>query len=187
MKFKLPDGFENRDDALESLVRHEAEVEGATIAFLREMTLKFLSDDKGYLPEDIKTDQKFDVSIGGDTAVSSVDIVISINGKRMISIICFADSLASRQRHAVACARLLDTAQVPFAVITDGENALVLDTVTGKETAEGLCAIPSRAELVTMSGTIEPRELPADKVEKEKRIVQAYDAIRCTKSDEGMK
>lgn len=177
MKFRLPEGFGDREEALRSLLRQEAAAAASDLAAVRVAVMRFLTDKKGYLPEDIESDREFDVSVGDTRAVSTVDMVIAILGKRMISVKCSADSLVSRQRQALACARLADACPVPIAVITDGEGAILLDTVSGKVMSEGLDSIPSREELYALHEGTGPKELSPDRAEREKRIVQAFDSI----------
>lgn len=177
MEFKLPDGYSDRDEALAAMLRQEAEALEAAMVHIREAFLRFLTCEKGYLPEDIESDLEFDVSTGGNTAVSSADIVISISGKRMMAVMLSADALVSRQRYAVACSRLVSSFQVPFSVITDGEDAIVLETVSGKEIDRGIEAIPSRDRLERAAASVELKVLPAERIDREKRIVQAFDSI----------
>jgi hypothetical protein len=76
--------------------------------------------------------------LGSETAKSSVDFLISVDGMIAMVIKCAAGSLNSRERHVVAAARVLGDFQIPVAVVMDPMNAVVLDGVTGKMTGEGL-------------------------------------------------
>ena len=93
---------------------------------------------------------------------------------------CSIGALVSRERQAVACARLMDSYQIPFAVVTDGNDAILLDTLTGKAINEGLEKIPSRDELKAMTEKVEFKELSPERLEKEKRILLAFDSIKCS-------
>ena len=78
------------------------------------------------------------------------------------------------------CARVLEPYQIPFAVVTDAVDAIALDTLTGKVISEGMDSIPSRNELCELLQKIEFKKLAPDRAEKEKRILLAFDAIKCT-------
>jgi len=177
MKFKLPEGFDKREDAIESLLKKECDIVESTLSEIRDMVKRLLLTDKGYSPDEIETACEFDVTTGGKGARSFVDFVVSVNGKRLVSIKCAPDSLVSRERHALGCARLLDSYQVPFAVITDGLDAIVLDTVSGNVIGESMDAIPAKKQLTPAIAQIKFVRLDPKKIEKEKRVVCAYDAI----------
>jgi hypothetical protein len=104
-----------------------------------------------------------------------VDLVISAGGRRMMAIKCAAGSLGSREREILAAARLLDEYQIPVSIVTDGREAVVLDTVTGKKGGEGIDAIPSKEALLGMSKEIERIPFPEKRLEREKLIFRTYD------------
>jgi hypothetical protein len=94
-----------------------------------------------------------------------------------MAIKCSAGSLSSRERQAVAAARLLG---VPFAVVSDPVTAELLDAATGKVIGEGFGAIPVRDRIMELLSEKENQPLPPQKAEREKRILLAFDAIRCS-------
>lgn len=143
----------------------------------KEAVEKFLLEAKGYSVSDIEINREFDVTTGDEPAKSKADIVLVLDGKRLVSITCSPDAVVSRERQALACARLLDSYQIPFAVITDGTDAEVLDTLTGDVIGEGMDAIPSKEKLEELAGHIDFKELPAKRVKKEKMIARAFDAV----------
>ncbi len=92
---------------------------------------------------------------------------------------CAAGSLDSRQRQAVAAARVIASPPVPIAVVADSENAEVLDVATGKVIGEGFGAIPVKGQLLRILAETEPKPLSLERIEKEKRILLAFDTIKC--------
>ena len=96
---------------------------------------------------------------------------------RMIAIKCAAASLGSREREILAAARLLDEYQVPFAVVSDGKTAIVLDTAAGKKIGEGLHAIPSKEEALRMQDSLKHLPFPKERLEREKLIFRTYDSM----------
>ena len=93
---------------------------------------------------------------------------------------CSPGALESRDRHLISFARVVDSYQIPFAVVTDGARARVLHTVSGKLLSEGLDSVPDRARADEMSRAMEPVPYPAERMEREKRILLAFDSIKCT-------
>jgi hypothetical protein len=180
MKIRLPDGFENKEQAMEALIKKEIDAAESELSAVRQDIEKFLLEEKGYAATEIEKDREFEVSIGNERCKSKTDIVIIIDGKRLVLIKCSVGALVSRERQAVACARVLDSYQIPFAVVTDAADAIMLDTLTGNVVGEGLAKIPSRTELGELLQKIEFKKLAPDRAEKEKRILLAFDAIKCT-------
>jgi hypothetical protein len=144
----------------------------------RQAVAQYLVNEKGYSKDDIEVDVKIELTIAGEPYRSQVDIVVTVNdsGLRIMALKCAAGSLGSREREIVATARLLEDYQIPFAVVSDGKTAIVLDTVSGKKTGEGMAAIPSKEAAISMLDSYQPISLPADRLEREKLIFRTYDS-----------
>ena len=144
----------------------------------RQAVAQYLVNEKGYSKDDIEMDVKFEMTIAGEPYRSQVDLVVTVNDGRLriMAIKCAAGSLGSREREIVAAARLLEDYQIPFAVVSDGKTAIVLDTVSGKKTGEGMAAIPSKEAAIRMLDSYQPISLPADRLEREKLIFRTYDS-----------
>lgn len=108
--------------------------------------------------------------------------MVVLHGEKRFLIIRYAPgSLVTRERSAVAAARvLLEEYQIPLAVVTNGEDAELLDTLTGKVLASGMGAIPTRGQAEEMLGQLRFEPLFDEKKrEKELRILNAYDVEVC--------
>jgi hypothetical protein len=143
----------------------------------RQAVARYLVNEKGYSKDDIRVDANIDLVIAGEPYRSQVDLVVQANDGSLpiMAIKCAAGSLGSREREIVAAARLLKNYQIPVAVVSDGKTALVLDTVSGKKTGEGMAAIPSKQAAIRMLGSYRPVSLPADRLAREKLIFRTYD------------
>jgi hypothetical protein len=93
----------------------------------------------------------------------------------MVAFRCAAGSLGSCEREILAAARLLDGYQIPWAAASDGRDAVVLETVSGRRLGVGLNAIPARAELEAQLPSIEFKALPQDRILREQLIFRTYD------------
>ena len=144
----------------------------------RQAVERFLVEKKGYLKEDIQIDVDIEITVAGESYRSQLDLVASTDGgkTRFMAIRCAAGSLGSREREIVAAARLLDIYQIPVSVVSDGKTAIVLDTVSGKMTGQGLDAIPSKKEAIKKLESLELQPFPIDRREKEKLIFRTYDS-----------
>ncbi|MEE9402320.1 MAG: hypothetical protein V3V47_03880, partial [Desulfobacteria bacterium] len=84
----------------------------------------------------------------------------------------------------VAAARLVEGYEVPFAVVTNGQAAEVLETKSGRVIAEGLENIPSKAEALQGLPTITFETLPEERLTKERRILYAFEVLAERECDE---
>ncbi len=175
----MEDEFVVRGKKILSLIEQEIEEGEEMAAAVRHIAERMLLGDKGYEPVDIRKNVSFDVTVGPETAKSSVDFLVSVAGRAAMVIKCAAGSLSSRERHVVAAARVLGDLPVPVAVVMDPMSAVVLDATTGKSVGEGFDAVPTKGQLIAMLSGKEPKPIPSGKLEREKRVLLAFDAIRC--------
>ena len=146
---------------------------------IRQKIERLLVEDKGYSKKDIEVDREFEIVIGEEINRSKVDLIVSVEEKNFMIIKCARGSLISREREVLSCARILDVYPIPFAVVTNGQDAEVLDTISGEVIDYGLEAIPSKLQALEALKRIEFKRLPEERMEKEKRIFLAFDAIKC--------
>ena len=144
----------------------------------RQVIERFLIEQKGYLKEDVQIDADIEMKVAGEIYRSQLDLVISADGgkTRFMAIRCVVGSLGSREREIVAAARLLDNYQIPFSIVSNGQTAIVLDTVSGKKTGEGMDAIPSKKEALEKLESLELLPFPKDRLEREKLIFRTFDS-----------
>jgi hypothetical protein len=144
----------------------------------RQTVARYLVNQKGYSKENIEPDVKIEMEIAGEPYQSQVDLVVGIEGETLpiMAIKCAAGSLGSREKEILAAARLLLDYQIPFAVVSDGQTAIVLDTVSGKEVGNGMQAIPSKAAASDMLRSYRPVRLPEKQLERQKLIFRTFDS-----------
>ena len=111
----------------------------------RQAVERLLVEVKGYDREEIEVDAEVHMEVEGEHFSSTVDLVVSVNGSRYMIIKCAAGSLSSREREVIAAARLIENYQIPVSVASDGESAIVWDSVSGDLVGKGLDAIPSKS------------------------------------------
>lgn len=145
----------------------------------RNMIGFLLSEKKGYEAGDIRKGMAVEVVLEQETAWSSLDYLVSVDGRKAMVIKCAAGSLGSRERQAVAMARVIASPPVPVAVVADPVTAEVLDAASGKVIGEGFGAIPTKDQLRAVLAESKSQPLDARRLEREKRILLAFDAIKC--------
>jgi hypothetical protein len=168
-----------REKKILSLLDQEIQEGEEMASTVRHIAERMLLGDKGYEPVDIRKNVSFDVTLGPETVKSSVDFLVSVAGRAAMVIKCAAGSLSSRERHVVAAARVLGDLPVPVAVVMDPMSAVVLDATTGKSVGEGFAAIPTKRQLIAMLSGKESKPIASGKLEREKRVLLAFDVIRC--------
>jgi hypothetical protein len=141
---------------------------------IRQKTERFLVEKKNYAKEDIEVGTEFEIDLNDEKIKPKADLILRVGGKRVVVMKCVYGVLTAGERLVVSYGRLLDSYQIPFAVITNWEETNVLDTVTGKIIGNGLEAIPAKDDLDI---EMEFLEYPEERIEKEKRILSAYEAM----------
>ncbi len=176
----MEDDVVKREKKILSILEQEIMDGEEMAAAVRHIAEKMLLGEKGYGQADLLKNYAFDVTLGDETVRSSLDILVSVDGRQAMAIKCAAGSIASRERHVVAAARVCGSLPVPIAVVMDPMSAEVLDVMTGKVIAEGFEAIPTKQQLTDMLAAKEPKPVPPEKLEREKRVLLAFDSIRCS-------
>jgi hypothetical protein len=112
---------------------------------------------------------------------STIELTVSVQQKQAIIIRYGPGSLVSRERAAIAAARVINPDYcIPLAVVTNGRDAELLDTRTGKIIGYGLHSIPDRDTLEKMLPQLVFNSPPvATRREQELRILNAFDVERC--------
>ncbi len=144
---------------------------------IREKVIERLISEKGFSTDDLELGQTVKVELDGKNYVSPVDIVIRIEGKRVMLVKCAPGSVVTRENQLLAAARLLNEYQIPLACQTNGEEIEILDVLKGKVVAEGWNKFPTRQELQQLIGNLKFEPLPEKFKVREARILRLYDEL----------
>ena len=147
----------------------------------RQRLARLLVEEKGYDKVELTTRLKIETLFGENLVVSSIEFLVAVAGRRLMVIRYGPGSLVTRERPALAAARVIDPELViPFTVVTNGEDAELLDTWSGKVIATGLTAIPSRDRALVLIREAQFKPLtPGPQRQMELRILNAYDQEVC--------
>lgn len=146
----------------------------------RQKLARLLVEEKGYAKNDLEVRRRIETLFAKQFVASKIDIVVTVKDRHFMILRYGPGSLVTRERSAIAAARVLDESQrIPIAVVTNGEDAEVLNVHTGKVLGEGLTAIPAKNEAEAMMADLDFSPLPAEKREPELRILNAYDVEVC--------
>lgn len=148
---------------------------------IRQDLYQMMVEEKGYLPEEIIPRLKVETLFSKCFVVSTIEVTVALQDKLVLIVRYGPGSLVSRERSAIAAARILNPDyRIPLAVVTNGRDAELIDTRSGKILGYGLHSIPDRQELeVLLRKTEFLPPLEGLVREREMRILNAFDVERC--------
>ena len=148
---------------------------------IRQNLAKMMVEERKYPRETLTPRLTIETLFSRCFVVSTIELTVSLDAKPFMIIRYGPGSLVSRERAAVAAARVLIPSHcIPLAVVTNGIDAELLDTGTGKVLGFGLTSIPDYAAAREMVAGLEFRPPPTGpKRERELRILNAFDVERC--------
>ena len=141
----------------------------------RQKIAGLLVNQKGYLKADITARQNLLVAAGECKATVKVDFVINFAGRIWMIIKFGPGSIVTRQRPVLAASRIMAPYQIPVAVVTNGEDAEILDGASGNILSTGLETIPSKSELQQMAAKDHFRTIEKNRADMESRIVYCFE------------
>ena len=146
----------------------------------RQELAKLLVEKKGYAKKDMEPRLRIETLYNGQYVASTIDITIREGDKRFMILRFGPGSIVTRERAAIAAARVLEASyQIPLAVVTNGKDAEVLDTYTGKVIRQGLDNIPDKNEAAALVQSLRFDPFDDEKRDREHRILNAYDIEVC--------
>jgi hypothetical protein len=175
----VEDEFVTREKKILTILEQEISDGEEMANAVRHIAERLLFGEKGYAEADVRKNYTFTVALPDEKVESSVDFLVTVSGRNAMVVKCASGSLSSRERHVVAAARVVADAPVPVAVVMDPMSAVVLDALAGKVTGEGFDAIPSKEQLAAIVTGKDIKPIAPEKLEREKRVLLAFDTIRC--------
>lgn len=147
----------------------------------RQQLARLMVEKKGFAREELTPRLFIETIFNRQYVKSTIELTVRVAGRRMMIIRYAPGSLVTRERPAIAAARLLDpNYRIPLAVVTNCREAETLDTLIGKVLATGMAGIPDRTRLVEMCDELMFEPFADEKRRKnEARILNAYDLEVC--------
>lgn len=138
---------------------------------------EFLVAERGFARAELTVRDTIQTMFNGEAVTSKIAIVIRLQDKPVLMIRYGPGSIVTRERPSLAAARVYDPEyRVPIVVVTNSQDAKMIDTLTGKVLGEGFSALPHRAELMAQMSHLlfEPYAEP-EKIDREKRVLNVFD------------
>ncbi len=147
---------------------------------IRQKLERLLVEEKGYAPADIEVDRFFEVALGDERKPGRAELSVIIDGRPLLTVKCARGSLVTREQEAIAASRLAFEVMPPYTVVTNGVEAELLETASGRVAGTGFEAIPTRAEAERLIGELDFPRLTEKQKEKAARIHLAYAVFECS-------
>ncbi|MCP3951108.1 MAG: type I restriction enzyme HsdR N-terminal domain-containing protein [Desulfobacterales bacterium] len=141
----------------------------------RQKLARHLVAQCGFAKADLTPRFKLKVSACGRQAIIPVDFLVTVSGKVGMLVKYGPGSLVTRHKPAIAVARIICPYLVPLAVVTNGEDAHLLNSITGKLTGEGLESIPLKDDLARLLKTHDFNAVSIKMVEMANKIIYAFE------------
>jgi hypothetical protein len=171
--------MEDREKLIKEKIEKQEFIEIIQLQGLRQIVWKILINEKKYELNDIKIDPQFKIILNNCEAVVSIDFLIIINSVNFMVIRCTSSTIESWERYIVAFARSVTDYQIPYAVVTDGEHAKIIDVLKVSLIGESIHDLPGKQQAIDLLKDFKKISCPAEKIAKEKRIVYAFEGIKC--------
>ncbi len=118
--------------------------------------------------------------------IIKIDFLINHFGQGLHDIKFGPGSIVTRRRPLLAASRILTPYQIPIAVVTNGEDAEVLEGASGRVISRGLETIPSKEHLLKIINANLFNRIPAERAEMESRILYCYEVDGSCPCDENV-
>lgn len=176
---KAPESLEERQKLIAEHLRMEEYLAHLQATHIQRKVIEFLITDRGYSPGEVEVNGEFEVELPACSFTVRADIMVRVGGRSIMAVKCVMNSLESWERHSVAFCRVAGPSVIPRAVVTDGETALLIDAGTCASVSGTLDLIPTREGALRSLCALPESAFAGERAEREKRILHAFEAIRC--------
>jgi hypothetical protein len=151
----------------------------------RQRLARLLVEEKGFAKAELEPRLTIETLFNSIFVRSIIDLTVSVGSQRCFVLRYGPGSLVTREKSALAAARLIDeSCCLPLAIVTNGQDAELLESKSGTVLAGGMEAIPSRAQAAELLKDYPPRP-PLTGAERERnlRVLNAFDLEICCRGD----
>jgi hypothetical protein len=170
--------LEDREKLIQKRIREEEYIEIIHLEGVKQAVWEILTKEKDFDPGDIEIDPEFKLTLSDCEFTVSVDFIVNCSSTSFMVIRC-ATAIESWERYVISFARVIKDYQIPYAVVTDGDNARIIDVLTGSLVSESVKGLFNRQEALEKMMDFKKTPCPSNRLEREKRIVYAYEGIKC--------
>lgn len=178
---KEPKDIYERKELIRKHLEQIDENETVGLNIIQQRVYNFLITEKGYPEDTIVANRSFKVNLSDISFDVISDLAIVVNNVIAITIKCAINSIESWERYSLAFARTAqDTSQIPFAIISDSEDYISIDVLAGTIIGRGKEKVPPYHQIQQLLNTYKPTPYAIDRSEREKRILYAFNGLKCS-------
>ncbi len=171
--------MEDREKLIQEKIKEEEFIEMMQLKGVKQKVLDILIKEQGFSLDEIEIDPEFRLKLSNCEATVSIDFIINLQSVSFIAIRSVPTAIESWERYVIAFARVIKDYQIPYAVVTDGENARIFDVLSGSLVSDHLKGLFNRQEALNLMDDFKKIPCSANRIEKEKRIIYAFEGIKC--------
>jgi len=150
----------------------------------RQSLARMMVEERGFNPAELEPRRTIETLFNSQFVRTTLDLTVCIEGQYLMVLRYGPGSLVTRERPAIAAARVEPAGQIPLAVVTNGRDAELLNALSGEVLAEGMAAIPDRARTLALAHELGlPVLTDPRRRERELRILNAYDLEVCCRGN----
>jgi hypothetical protein len=170
--------LEDREKLIHERIKKEEYIEIVHLEGVKQKVWEILTKGKKFNPDEIEIDPEFKLTLRDCEFAVSVDFIVNCPSASFMVIRC-ATAMESWERYVISFARVIKDYQIPYAVVTDGDKARIIDVLTGSLVSESLSGLFNRQEALEKMMDFKKTPCPSNRLEREKRIVYAFEGIKC--------
>jgi len=171
--------LEDREKLIQERIKAEEQVEIMQLKGVKQKVWEILTKEKKFNPGEIEIDPEFRLRLSDCEATVSIDFIINLPSASFMVIKCASSAIESWERYVISFARVIKDYQIPYAVVTDGDNARIIDVLTGSLVSESIKDLLNRQEASDKMKDFKKIPCHVNRLEKEKRIIYAFEGIKC--------
>jgi hypothetical protein len=171
--------LEEKKKLIKQIIMADESKEIIQVKTIKQKVWDFLTKKKGFDPSEIEMDPEFRVALSDCEFTTSIDYVINLASVSFIVIKCVSTAIESWERYVISVAKAVKDYQIPYAVVTDFDKAKIIDVLKGSLIGKSPEDLFNRHEAVEKMKEFKKIPCPANRIEKEKRIIYAFEGIKC--------
>jgi hypothetical protein len=171
--------MEDREELIRKKIEEEEFIEQVQLEGIKKTVWEFLIKEKQFKQEDIQINPKCRLRLRDCETIVDIDFIIDLPSANFMVIKCAYASIESWERYILAVARAIKDYQIPYAMVTDGENTKIMDVINGSLLGDSMKSLFPRQEALKIMEGFNKVPYSAEKIDRERRIIYAFEGIKC--------
>jgi hypothetical protein len=171
--------LEDREKLIRERIEEEEHLEMIHLGGVKQKVWEILTKEKMFDPGEIEIDPEFRLRLSDCEATVSIDFIVDIPSASFMVVKCASSAIESWERYVISFARVIKDYQIPYAVVTDGDNARIIDVLTGSLVSKSIKNLLNRQEALDKMKDFKKIPCLVNSLEREKRIIYAFEGIKC--------